>query len=153
MATPLKIVLAVAEAGDTVLLKRTFAKARLKAVLHFVEDGQEAVDYLHRKLAPLKSGPQALPDLLVLDLALPRLDGFGVLGWLKQRPRLNRMLVLAFSESGAPDEARRAYDLGADAVVLKPRDRESALEVIHQIEQHWLRLNATPECGCESAWD
>jgi CheY-like chemotaxis protein len=153
MAAPLKILVAQADANDSLLLKHAFSKARLKASLHYVQDGQQAVAYLSQKLLAGKSADPFLPDLLLLDLNLPHVDGFAVLEWLKQQPPLNRMLVLVFSAPELPEELGRAYSLGADASFVKPRDLEGCLEVVYQIEQHWLRLNATPECGCESVWD
>ncbi len=150
MASPLNILVAEDDPNDILLLKRAFSKARVRASIQFVQDGQEAVDYLKKRLLPLLQHAYSLPALLLLDLKMPRLDGFEVLEWIKQQPELNRVLVLVFSSSPDPEDMRRAYDLGADAYASKPHDLQEFFEVVRQMEQYWLRLNATPECEFES---
>jgi CheY-like chemotaxis protein len=136
MDTPLRILVAEDDLGDELLLRRAFEKASVKAPVHFAHDGQEVVDYLAGK-APFEN-PVAypLPTLLLLDLKLPRLDGFEVLRWLRVQPGLRRMIVVVFTASERPQDISRAYSFGANSYVVKPHDSEALVRVVQQLQDY-----------------
>jgi CheY-like chemotaxis protein len=150
MKRPLRILVAEDDENDVLLLRRAFDRAGVEGPIHFVRDGEQAINYLKRK-DPSRF-PQTSPTLLLLDLKMSALTSLDVLRWLRTQPGLNRLLVVVFSASEAGEEVRRAYDLGADSCLTKPQDLEEFLEVVRDMETLWLRLNATPECGfvCEA---
>src|ERR1043166_289751 len=85
---------------DVFLLRLAFAQAQLKALLHFVADGEEAIKYLRREGRYADRNTHAWPDLMLLDLKLPRIDGFDVLDWVRKQPGLNHLPVIIFTSSG-----------------------------------------------------
>jgi len=149
MNRPLRILVAEHDENDFQLLRRAFDDVGVEVPIRFVRDGGEAIDYLTRK-DPLRY-PESCPNVLLLDLNMPGLNGFDVLRWLRTKPELSRLLVFAFSSSEAAEDVHRAYELGADSYIGKPESPEEFLETVRDMERLWLRLNATPECGsaCE----
>jgi CheY-like chemotaxis protein len=143
----LRILVAEDDPNDTLFLQRAFAKAGVEVPVRFVRDGQEAIDYLQQKepFADAKAYPR--PTLLLLDLNMPRLDGFEVLDWLRQQPHLGKPLVVVFSSSPAPEDRNRASTLGAHAYLVKPADPRAFVTVVRELEQYWLRFNDASECA------
>lgn len=148
MFAPFRILVAEDEPGDTLLLKRAFEKSGSVLFAHFVEDGQKVIDYLKRKPPYEDANSYPTPNLLLLDLRMPRVDGFDVLRWLRRQPKWRDLFVAVFTGSTQPEDVRRAYELAADTVTMKPSDPEEFTAVVREMQQRWLRLNATPECGC-----
>jgi len=142
MDTPLKILVAEDELNDVLLLKDAFAKAGVKPPIYFASDGQEVMDYLDGKSPFDNPVKYPLPNLLLLDLKLPRASGFEVLEWLRGHPTLNRLLVVVFSESGEARDVTRAYSLGANAYIIKPRGRDELVHIVERLQKYWLNINA-----------
>ena len=123
------------------------APARPRAVwshLHVVDDGIAALDFLHRR-APWQERPR--PDLILLDLNLPRMDGCELLGAVKGDPSLCTIPVVVLTTSQAEEDVRRAYDLHANCCLTKPADLECFIATVRAIEEFWLtvvRLPAPP---------
>jgi CheY-like chemotaxis protein len=136
-----RVLIAEDDPSDVFFLKRAFVLAGVPAVLTFVRDGQEAIDYLEgeSRYADRKAYP--LPDLMLLDLKMPRLDGFDVLNWLRQQPGLKRLLVTVLTSSDQPQDINRAYDLGANSYLLKPHSAEHLSELVKHVQKYWLELN------------
>jgi CheY-like chemotaxis protein len=130
--------------NDTLLLTRAFAKAGLAIPLDFVCDGQEAVDYLGRAQAKEHSR-ETIPQLLLLDLKMPRMDGFDVLKWLRAQPGLQRLPVIVFSSSGQQEDIDSAYGLGANSYLVKPQTLERLQDLVRTIHQYWTEWNTTEE--------
>jgi CheY-like chemotaxis protein len=147
MIRPLRILVAEDEPGDIALLKRAFARSNPKVPVHFVRNGEEVVNTLERSMALEELATHALPSLLLLDLKMPQMNGFEVLRWLQNQPLLRRLLVVVFSSSEDSNDMQQANELGADAFVVKPKEAEAFIDVICDMEKHWLRRHATPECG------
>jgi CheY-like chemotaxis protein len=145
METPLRILVAEDEINDVLLLQRAFAGAKVKAPVYFAHDGQEVMDYMEGK--PPFDNPVdfPLPNLLLLDLKLPRVNGFEVLEWLRGHPRLNRLLVVVCSESGEAADVTRAYSLGANAYIFKPREPEELVRIIERLQNYWRNIQAEPD--------
>jgi len=127
--------------GDAFVLQRAFEKAQIDAELHFVADGQDAVDYLlgvgpftDRKVHPM-------PRLLLLDLRMPRLSGFDVLGWLQKHPTLKRLPVAVFTSSNIDKDVDRAYDLGANSYIVKPGSLNGYAGLMETLHKYWTELN------------
>lgn len=110
--------------------------------LHWVKDGVEALDFLHRRNGHSNA---VRPDLIFLDLHLPRLDGREVLADIKADPRLRRIPTIILSTSKAEQDILGAYDLHANCYITKDAvDFESFLEVIRAIDRFWLRTVSLP---------
>src|SRR5262245_57504279 len=122
MVSPLRILVAEDDEFEVLLLRRAFTKAGVEAPVTFVRDGQEALDYFQRQHGFSDERVHPMPTLLVLDLKMPRLDGFDVLKWLRQQPGLRRLLVVVLTSSSEASDVNRAYDLGANSYLRKPTD-------------------------------
>jgi len=114
-----KTLVAEDDPNDAMLLHCAFKRAGIDAIVHFVSDGVEAIDYLRGKQLFEKVASSTLPGMFLLDLEMPRLDGFGVLEWLRKHPHLRPDRVVVFSSSENEQDLRRARDLGADLCLTK----------------------------------
>jgi CheY-like chemotaxis protein len=139
-----RVLIAEDDPSDVFLLKRAFSLAQVPATLHFVRDGQEAIDYLEGEDAYNDRAIYPLPDLMLLDLKMPRLNGFDVLSWLRRQPGLKRLLVTVLTSSDQPDDINRAYDLGANSYLLKPHNSSHLSDLVAQVKRYWLDLNQCP---------
>ena len=132
------ILLVEDDANEIFLVRRAFQKANLSNPLQVARDGQEAVDYLSQRGAFANTPPAPQPVLMLLDLKMPRKNGFEVLEWVRGQPGLQQMVVVVFSSSDLPADVNRAYDLGANTYVVKPADFEELVRVIKFLEDSWL---------------
>ena len=138
----LKILLIEDNSGYIALTVEAFKETRTPNELYFVEDGQKAMDYLRRQ------GSYALsqrPDIILLDLNLPKKDGRQVLKEIKSDPQLKRIPVVVLTTSKDDEDLREAYDNYANCYIRKPRDLEGFLEVVKKVEDFWLSLVELPE--------
>src|SRR5207244_2818726 len=110
-------------------------------------DGQQALDYLRGEgqFADRSSHPHPPPDLLLLDLKMPRMDGFQVLDWLRRQPVLKRLPVVVFSSSPLDHDINRAYDLGASSFLVKPHENEKLNGLVEKLKSYWIEANARPD--------
>src|SRR6266446_1902459 len=120
--------------NDVLLLRRAFQKAGLSHTIIHVKDGQEAIDYLSGVGADVKPPP----NLLVLDLKMPRLDGFDVLEWLRSRQERLPVPVVVFSSSALPMDKEKAETLGAHDYLVKPDNFDSWILVAKRLHEQWL---------------
>src|SRR5436190_17116270 len=120
MSHSLRILVAEDLAEDAEILKLAFLSAGVNVPLHFVSDGAEAIEYLKGEQRFANRAEHPLPTLLLLDLKMPRLNGFDVLDWLRLQPGLRRLLVVVFSSSEMLEDINRAYELGANSYLAKP---------------------------------
>jgi CheY-like chemotaxis protein len=130
--------------SDVFLLRRAFDHARVPARLHFVRDGQEAIDYLGGQAQFADRSEHPMPDLLILDLKMPRLNGFDVLSWVRKTPGLRRLLVTVLTSSDQPQDINRAYDLGANSYLVKPHSNTQLSEMANRVHRYWLEINECP---------
>src|SRR5262249_53688502 len=131
--------------SDAFLLRLAVAEAHLKVVLHFVSDGEQAIEYLKKEGRYADSKTEPLPDLILLDLKLPRMDGFDVLDWIRRQPRLNHLPVIVFTSSSLTIDINRAYALGAKSYLVKPRELEQLSKALKHLAEYWLELNQRPD--------
>jgi CheY-like chemotaxis protein len=141
---PKRVLIAEDDPSDVFLIQRAFTNAHVPATLHVVRDGQEAIDYLEGQASYADRNTYPLPDLLLLDLKMPRLNGFDVLHWLRQKPGLKRLLVTVLTSSDQPKDINRAYDLGANSYLLKPHASTELSELVKRVHSYWLESNQRP---------
>jgi len=144
MSRSKRVLIAEDDPSDVFLLERAFQAAGIPASLHFVRDGQEAIDYLGGEADYSDRTAYPLPDLMLLDLKMPRLNGFDVLEWLRKQPGLKRLLVTILTSSDQSTDINRAYDLGANSYLLKPHRSDQLTELVQRVEGYWLDLNQRP---------
>ena len=149
MHTRQTVLVAEDDENDALLLQRALIKADIHLFLKFVRDGQEAVEYLNGDAPFNDRDTNPLPQLLILDLKMPRLTGFEVLGWIRRQPGLKRLPVVVMSSSDLDEDVNRAYDLGANSYFVKPFDTESRDELAQKICGYWLKGNRCAKCVSE----
>jgi CheY-like chemotaxis protein len=138
---PIEILLIEDNPGDVRLTQEALRTARMPNRLRVAEDGIEAMAMLHRE-DKYAAGP--LPDLILLDLNLPRKDGREVLRELKADPALKRIPIIILTTSQSEPDILRAYDLHANCYITKPVDYERFQAVIKAIENFWLAVVRLP---------
>ena len=113
-------------------------------------DGAEAIEYLagDGKYSDRQNFP--LPNLLLLDIKMPRKNGFEVLQWVRTQPVLQRIPVIMLSSSQEPEDIQRAYELGANSFITKPC-YDVFYKMATTIKEFWLNWNIYPETGCEGS--
>jgi CheY-like chemotaxis protein len=129
---------------DAELTLDAFHEAKLLNAIYQASNGQEALDYLfgRGKYANRKEFP--MPNLVLLDLKLPGIDGFQVLRQIKSTPLLKRLPVVILTSSKEEGDRALSYDIGANSYLVKPVSFEGFLGVVRQIEGYWLSLNVAP---------
>jgi CheY-like chemotaxis protein len=138
------ILLADDDPDDRKLTHDAFMENRLANDFHAVEDGEELLDYLHRrgKYESLRSDP--LPGLILLDLNMPRKDGREALKEIKADPELRRIPVVVLTTSKAEEDIVRTYDLGVNSYVTKPVTFKSLVELIKVLGNYWFEVVELP---------
>ena len=139
---PIEILLAEDNPGDARLTVEVFKDAKVKNKITVVEDGIEALAYLRHE------GPYAnavLPDLILLDLNMPKKDGRKVLSEIKADEKLRRIPVLVFTVSRAERDILEAYNLQASAFITKPIDLDEFMTVVRSLEEFWLTIVKLPQ--------
>ena len=141
-AKTLHILLVEDNPADMRLTVEALKEGKVLCNLHWVKDGVEALDFLHRRNEHVKA---TRPDLILLDLNLPRLDGREVLANIKADAQLRRIPVVILSTSKAEEDIVRSYDLHANCYITKyPVNFDSFIEVIRSIDRFWLALVTLP---------
>jgi CheY-like chemotaxis protein len=132
------------DANDVLLFKHACRKGGVAANVQTVCDGEEAVAYLQGNEQFSDRAEHPLPDLILLDLKMPRLNGFDVLHWLRQEAHFRRVPVVVLTSSNRDADVKRAYELGANSYLIKPVGLEALMEVARAIQHYWLKLNELP---------
>lgn len=140
-ARAIEILLVEDNPGDVRLTQEALTEAKVRNTLNVVWDGVEALAYL-RKEGSYRSA--ARPDLILLDLNLPRRDGRDVLAEIKSDPALKRIPVVVLTSSQAEQDILRAYDLHVNCYVTKPVDLDQFVHVVKSIEDFWLAIVKLP---------
>jgi CheY-like chemotaxis protein len=138
---PIEILIVEDNEGDVGLIEEVFEEAKIKNNIHVVEDGEEAVLYLH---SSGKFSGSRRPDLILLDLNLPKKDGREVLREIKEDEKLHNIPVIVLTTSNAEKDILRAYDLHANAYVTKPLDFNQFIKVVESIVNFWLGVVQLP---------
>ncbi len=140
-ARPVEILLVEDSPSDTELTVEALREAKVANHLSIVEDGEKASQFL-RRLGPFADAPR--PDLIMLDLNLPRKDGREVLAEIKADDDLKTIPVVVLTTSRAEQDILRAYQLNANCYITKPVDFEQFLNVVRSIESFWLFVVSLP---------
>jgi two-component system, chemotaxis family, response regulator Rcp1 len=127
--------------GDVRLTREAFQDNKVRILLNVAEDGVEAMAYLRREG---KYSQASRPDLILLDLNLPKMDGREVLGEIKKDPELKRIPVAVLTTSTAEQDIVKAYDLYANCYITKPVDFDQFLHVVRGISEFWLTVVKLP---------
>jgi two-component system, chemotaxis family, response regulator Rcp1 len=127
--------------ADIELTREALDDVKLANDLHVARDGVEALDFLHRRDGH-EDAPR--PDLILLDLNLPRKDGRAVLEEVKQDPSLRRIPVVVLTTSGEDEDILRAYDLQVNSYIRKPVGLDRFVEVVRSLENYWLGIVTLP---------
>jgi len=138
---PIEVLLVEDSPSDMKLTLTVLEKAKMANRVSHVEDGVEAMEFLRRQ-GKYADAPR--PDLILLDLNLPRKDGREVLAELKAEPKLATIPVVVLTTSKAEQDVLRSYELRANCYITKPVDFNSFLEVIQSIEKFWLAVVTLP---------
>lgn len=138
---PIEILLVEDSPSDALLTKRALAETLLRNRLHLVQDGVSALAFLH-KLPPYSLVPR--PDLILLDLNLPKKDGYEVLKEIKSDDYLKVIPVIILTTSTAQNDIQRTYQLHANCYISKPVDFQSFVTAISILETFWLSIAKLP---------
>ncbi|CAN0394613.1 unnamed protein product [Phaeothamnion confervicola] len=129
---------------DIELTLDAFRERRLNNKVHVAPGGQQALDYLFGRGEFADREAHPLPDLILLDLKMPVVDGHEVLRQIKQVEHLKRIPVVVLSSSKEEGDLAMCYDNGANSYLVKPVSFDGFLEVVQQVDSYWLSLNVPP---------
>jgi len=130
---------------DVTIIRRSFQKAGLKNPVQVARDGEQAIAYLRGEGSYANRDEHPLPGLILLDLKMPKIDGFEVLEWIRSQPTLRAIPVLVLTSSEHMRDVNRAYDLGANSFLVKPLDFDNFVATSALIEKYWLNAVQTPD--------
>ncbi|MFF7340963.1 response regulator [Streptomyces sp. NPDC008163] len=138
---PIEVLLVEDDPGDELMTREAFEDNKIRNTLHVVRDGEEALDFLYRRGAHT-GAPR--PDLILLDLNLPKYDGRQVLEQIKQDQELALIPVVVLTTSSAEEDILRSYKLHANAYVTKPVDLDQFIAAVRQIDDFFVTVVRLP---------
>ncbi|MEW2070923.1 response regulator [Streptomyces sp. NPDC007346] len=138
---PIEVLLVEDDPGDELMTREAFEDNKIRNTLHVVRDGQEALDFLYRRGEHVDA-PR--PDLVLLDLNLPKYDGRQVLEQIKGDPELSLIPVVVLTTSSAEEDILRSYKLHANAYVTKPVDLDQFIAAVRQIDEFFVTVVRLP---------
>lgn len=141
---PKRILLIEDNPSEAALFLRVFSRGRVAHTVVVAADGQEALDHLHGSENGTDSTPPEFPDLILLDLKLPKVDGLEVLRRVRQNPKTRRIPVVILSSSTESADLSAGYDLGANGYIRKPVRFDQFLSTVECLGHYWLGLNESP---------
>ncbi|BBY38776.1 two-component system response regulator [Mycobacterium mantenii] len=148
MTTPegraIDILLVEDDPGDELITREAFEHNKLKNRLHVAHDGEEGLNYLYRR-GEFADAPR--PDLILLDLNLPKYDGRQLLEKIKSDPDLARIPVVVLTTSSAEEDILKSYKLHANAYVTKPVDLDQFMKAVRQIDEFFVQVVRLPGNG------
>ncbi len=139
MSEPVPILLVEDDPADVELALRAFARRKLSNPIAVVRDGEEALDYIHRRGA--FAGKAPVPGIILLDLRLPKVDGLEVLREIKRHDRYRHIPVVVLTTSAEDRDVKAAYELGAASYIVKPVEFDKFMEVVERIDLYWILTN------------
>ncbi|MER5687044.1 response regulator [Streptomyces sp. NPDC002205] len=138
---PIEVLLVEDDPGDELMTREAFEDNKIRNTLHVARDGQEALDFLYRRGDHIDA-PR--PELILLDLNLPRYDGRQVLEKIKSDPELALIPVVVLTTSSAEEDILRSYKLHANAYVTKPVDLDQFISAVRQIDEFFVTVVRLP---------
>lgn len=139
---PVEILLAEDNPGDVMLTRKALEQGKLANNLHVTTDGVDALEFL-RQEGEYEDAPR--PDLILLDLNMPRKDGQEVLEELRGDDELRRIPVVVLTSSESEEDIVRSYELNANAYLTKPVDFDGFVEIVNRLENFWFQVVKFPE--------
>jgi CheY-like chemotaxis protein len=138
------ILLAEDDENDVFFMERAFKQAQIANPLFRVKDGEDAISYLKGEEPFADRNSHPIPYLMLLDLKMPRKNGFEVIEWVRQQPGLKRMPLVVLTSSKEDPDVNRAYELGANTYLVKPVKFEGLVEMMKTLHFYWLILAEKP---------
>ena len=142
-ASPISIVIADDDEEDRDMAKRALTQCRLANDLHFVEDGEDLLDFLYKRGKYVGREHQR-PGLILLDLKMPRKDGFSALKEIKSDAALRQIPVVVLTTSAAEEDIFKTYDLGVNSFITKPVTFEGLVEAMKTLGRYWFEIVELP---------
>jgi CheY-like chemotaxis protein len=146
-AKPVVFLMADDDPDDRLLIREAFQESLLSNSIYFVEDGVELMDYLRHQAGFSNPTEAPTPDLILLDLNMPRKDGREALAEIKSDPQLRYIPVVVLTTSKAEEDIMRSYDIGAASYITKPVTFDGLVEAIRGLGQYWVQIVRLPEKG------
>jgi len=140
-AESIEILMVEDSEGDIRLAQIALKKAKLINTLHVVKDGETALNFLQKR-GDHKDAPK--PDLILLDLNLPKLNGHEVLREIRSNPELKTIPVVVLTTSDADEDILKSYELQASCYITKPVDLNKFMDVVQNIEHFWVKIVTLP---------
>ncbi|MBX7172807.1 MAG: response regulator [Pyrinomonadaceae bacterium] len=140
---PITILMADDDPDDRLLVQEAFEENRLMNNLETVEDGEELMDFLHRRGKFVDT--TITPGLILLDLNMPKKSGLEALKEIKSDERLRRLPVVILTTSKAEEDIIRSYDLGVNSFVVKPVTFDSLVELVKDLDKYWFQIVELPK--------
>ena len=141
---PAIILLAEDDLGDQELTERALKEGKIENELYIVKDGEEALDYLFRRGRYTDPETSPRPDLFLLDLNMPKLDGRQVLEQICSIHELRNIRVVVLTTSHQEEDITRSYDLGVHSYITKPVNLDQFFNVIRALEEYWFQIVVLP---------
>ena len=138
---PIEVLLVEDDPGDVLMTREAFEDNKIGNTLHVVRDGEEALDFLYQR-GVYAEAPR--PDLILLDLNIPKYDGREVLQMIKSDPELSLIPVVVLTTSSAEEDILRSYKLHANAYVTKPVDLDQFIAAVRQIDEFFVTVVRLP---------
>jgi CheY-like chemotaxis protein len=138
------ILMADDDEDDRLMAKEAFAEVKLLNDFHTVEDGEELMDYLHRKgkYADPRFSPR--PGIILLDLNMPKKDGRQALKEIKADPSLRHIPIVVLTTSKAEEDILRSYDLGVNSFIIKPVTFDQLIDIMKTLTKYWFEIVELP---------
>lgn len=131
--------------GDQELIRWALRENTIDASLHIVSDGEEAMDYLLRRGSYADPARSPRPDLILLDLNMPKLDGKQVLGQIRGHTELRRIPVVVLTTSSSRQDILSSYDLGCNSFITKPTEPDDLVRYIRTLGSYWFDMVTLPQ--------
>lgn len=138
------ILMADDDLDDCLLAREALAESSIVDVLHFVHDGEELMDYLYHRGKHTDPDQAPRPDLLLLDINMPKKDGIEALREMKADPHLRSIPVVVLTTSISQEDIYRSYDLGANSYITKPVTFKGLVEVMQTLKKYWFNTVDLP---------
>ncbi len=129
---------------DFRLIERAIRKAQIVNPLQSVSDGEAAIEYLSGVGPYADRTKYPIPTMILLDLKIPKKDGFEVLAWMRQQPEIQKIPVVVLTSSSRSKDTNVAYELGANSYLVKPVESEKLVEMLRTLGSYWLVINSFP---------
>lgn len=141
---PLNILIAENDEDDRTLVRLAFDECKLSNIVKFVEDGELLLDYLYHRGPYQYTANSPRPDLILLDLEMPKLNGHEALKEIKGDPKLRSIPVVIFTTSKSLRDINSTYSMGANSFIIKPVTYDGLIQVMNVLAEYWSEITELP---------